>query len=769
MFRHASLVTSTDYAHPKRPLPLRMYNAALASSLARRKRASFELEDLLDRARRSTGLRDYGDPFFHTPLSVLIDSIEREARLHALGRAIIQGRLVGMLENRLRIEQLLRDSPEIEAIPVARPIVIAGLQRTGTTMLHRLLAADPRSRALLGWEALRPAPLPGEGRTGSASRRRAGRLAQFGLSRIAPEFFAIHPVEADAPEEDILLLDHSFTSQASEAMMRVPSYAAWLEQQVLLEPYRYLAKLLKVLAWQRPGEFWILKTPHHMEYLGELLTVFPDALIVQTHRDPQVTMGSFCSMVGHGRGLFSDQVEPREIGRHWLRKVRRMIDRSLAVRDSGSQDSFVDVSYYELLADPIAQVRRIYAAARLELSPEARAAMEQVLARDVQHRYGRHVYSARDFGLSPAAIEETFADYRERFAIRREQSEDGAALRTKATGIGHRSLLAATLTAFVDISNSEPTLQPVADDLRLDGLTALVTGASSGLGKAVATDLARRGARVLLACRSGIPEVGQAIAQATGSAAVEMLAVDLSDLESVSALAGELARRQQRIDLLICNAGLMPSKSQTTRQNYDSMFCVHYLANHLLVRRLLASGVLPNEVYAANGRSGSCVPRIVFVASETHRSCDGLAFERLGQPVQFGMSTAIAHYATSKLAMVTFASELARKLTTERGPSVAVHSLCPGPIASRITRDAPAALGPVIDVAMRRLFQSPERAALPVIYLATAPELAGDSGWYLHLMRRKAASAAATDPRNGQRLWDSGERMLERWLGDGSQ
>jgi NAD(P)-dependent dehydrogenase (short-subunit alcohol dehydrogenase family) len=753
----SKLVTSTDYRHPKRPALLSAYNALLDP-------AALELTALLDAARRSTGLQDFGAASFRAPLQVLLESIEREAQLHAFGRTVVKGRLIGMLENRLRVEQLVRNDPSIEATPIVRPIVIAGLQRTGTTLLQRLLAADPRARALRGWEALRPAPLPREGRTGSWRRRLGGKLAEHGLYRIAPEFFAVHPVEADSPEEDILLLDHSFTSQASEAIMHVPTYAAWLEQQSLLEAYRYLAKLLKLLLWQRPGEFWVLKTPHHMEYLHDLLAVFPDAVIVQTHRDPQATMGSFCSMVAHGRGVFSDRIEPREIGSHWLRKVRRMIDRSLAVRDAGAQASFVDVSYYDMLEEPLAQVRRIYAHAGRELTAEALAAMQQVLARDVQNRYGRHAYSARDFGLSPARLEETFADYRARFAIRHEVDGRSVTLRTKATGLGHRTTLAATVTAFVDLTNAEPRLEPVPASLRLDGQTALVTGANSGLGKAVATDLARRGARVLLACRGGIPEAGLEIARDSGSQAVEMLPVDLADLESVSQLARELERRAERIDLTICNAGLLPNKPKTTQQGYCAMFGVHYLANHLLLQRLLASGVIPNDVFAANGRSGTRIPRIVFVGSETHRSSDALVFARLGEAVPFGMSDAILHYANSKLAMLTFAAELARRLTTKRGPSVAVHSLCPGPIASRITRDAPAFLMPLIDGALKIAFQAPETAALPVVYLGTAPELAGDTGWYLHLMRRKAASAAATDADNGRMLWERGERMLQSWL-----
>ena len=250
---------------------------------------------------------------------------------------------------------------------------------------------------------MNPAPLPGEGRHRLVSRVAPSESSsERTLSWLAPEFFAIHPVEADAAEEDVLLLDHSFTSQAPEATLHVPTYAAWLEQQDLEPAYRYLARILKLLLWQKPRQFWVLKTPHHMEYLDELLRVFPGAVVVQTHRDPQQTMGSFCSMVAHGRGLFSDHVDPREVGRHWLRKVRRMIDRSLAVRDGGAASAFVDVSYYDLVADPLGEVRRIYAHAGLELTPRSRSGDARGCSRaKFSTATAGTTTDLRDFGLTP--------------------------------------------------------------------------------------------------------------------------------------------------------------------------------------------------------------------------------------------------------------------------------------------------------------------------------------------------------------------------------
>lgn len=758
-----SVVTSTRYSRPRRPVAIRAYNQLKASHRASTG-SSLELQRLLDTARKSAGGADFENRSFCEPLLILLESIEREARVHAVGRSILAKRLTSLLENRLRVEALLREQPSIESVPIVRPIVIAGLQRTGTTLLHRLLAADPRSRTLTGWEALSPAPLPREGRTGNWRRRAAGKLAEVSLSRLAPEFFAIHPVESEAAEEDILLLDHAFMSQAPEATLHVPTYSTWLESQNHVPAYRYLATLLKVLSWQRPGRFWVLKTPHHMEYLEALLDVFPDAVIVQTHRDPQATLPSFCSMVAHGRGVFSDHVDPREIGRHWLHKTRRMVERSGAARETHPDTPFVDVSYYDLVEQPIETVKVIYAHAGIDLDAAAEAAMRAVAKRDVQHRYGRHVYSPWDFGLSPPMIDDAFAEYRERHRIRHERGNGSSAnLPSQGTGIGHRTVLAATVTAFIDMQKSGEHLPPLDSCVRLDGKTVLITGANSGLGKAVAIDLARRGARLLLACRSGIPEAGRTIAEASGSEAVEMLAVDLADLDSVARLAGDLARRGEAVDRLICNAGLMPNRTMTTAQGFEIMFGVHYLANHLLIEKLVSSGLMPGGG-APGGPATRDIPRIVLVASETHRSTVPLDFHRLGEPVEYDVTDVIAHYAASKLALVTFANELARRLSLGGKPRVAVHALCPGPIASGITRSAPDFTKPLLDAVMPRLFQTPEQAAAPVLYLAAAPELDGETGWYLHMMERKLPSAASRNEATGRRLWEWGEAALAPWL-----
>lgn len=384
-------------------------------------RTHLEEESLLAAARRKAGLSDFGDEPFRPALRVLLQSLDTEARLHPFGRLVMRTRLVDMLVVRLRAQDLFTRYPEILGQPIESPLVIAGLQRTGTTMLHRLLAADPDTRSLLSWEAVSPAPYPDQ-EPGQPDRRiKAAKLAENALRYLAPEFFAIHPVEATAPEEDILLMDFSFMSTVAEAMARVPTYAAWLKQQDMTPVYRYVKQLLQLLQWQRPGQRWVLKTPAHLAHLDVLLRVFPDARIIQTHRDPAKTAGSFSSMVAHGYGVFSDEVDVHEVAAHWNRNNADMVRAAMRVREQ-HPDAFLDVSYYDLLQDPMAQVRRIYGFAGLPLAPAAQAAMEASLKVNVQNRHGVHRYRLEDFGLSRDQVHRDYAAYRERFGIPEEGS-----------------------------------------------------------------------------------------------------------------------------------------------------------------------------------------------------------------------------------------------------------------------------------------------------------------------------------------------------------
>ena len=400
--------TSTDYRRPHRPRAVRLANRVGAGLARLGARASLEPDDLLRTAMRRTGLADFGDPSFREPFEVLLRSIEDEARLHPVGRLITRERLIGVLVNRLRVARALRAgavAPELAA-----PIVITGLQRTGTTLLHRVLASDPRLRWLASWEALHPAPVTPDRRLANAER------AERGLAYFAPDFFAIHSVEARAPEEDVLLLDYAFLSTVPEATLRVPAYARWVEQQDQRPAYRYMRTLLSVLSAQRGGKKrWLLKTPHHLEWLDTLLEVFPGARVIWTHRDPATTVGSFCSMIAHGRGVFSDEIDPHEIGVSWGDKIARLLERGMDARERAPAGTFHDVRYEDLVADPMAEVRRIYAFLGESLPLHVERRMQATLEASPQHRHGVHRYRLADFGLREDALHQRFARYRARF------------------------------------------------------------------------------------------------------------------------------------------------------------------------------------------------------------------------------------------------------------------------------------------------------------------------------------------------------------------
>ena len=385
-------------------------------------RSPIRVKRVLAEAKKKVGLTDFGDEGFREPLDVLIDSINREANLNPVGRMIIRGRIVGVLINKLVAQDTIKKHPEILEMSVEAPIVVAGLARTGTTMLHRLIAEDPSIRSLASWEAINPAPHTTQG-AGGGPDPRVGQAAKAakGLKYMSPGFFAIHPAEPNAPEEEVILLEQAFLTTTPEAMMNVPTYSKWLEEQDHVPAYQALKRMMQYLQWQRPGPGqpikWVLKTPHHQEYFDPLLEVFPNATIVHTHRDPLKTSPSLFSMLTHLQMIFSDEVDPNRVANHWLNKIENMARRTLATRERVQDRSFVDVSYYDLVQDPIAEVERIYQAASKELTAEAREAMLESRRVNKQHKYGRHKYSLADFGMTKDDVEPRIAAYRARFGV----------------------------------------------------------------------------------------------------------------------------------------------------------------------------------------------------------------------------------------------------------------------------------------------------------------------------------------------------------------
>ena len=319
------------------------------------------------------------------------------------------------------------------------------------------------------------------------------------------------------------------------------------------------------------------------------------------------------------------------------------------------------------------------------------------------------------------------------------------------------NVVGALVAAVRDLRNSKaPDVEPVSDDVRIDGKTFLVTGANSGLGRAAAIDLARRGGSMILACRPGRAEVCDEIKQASGSETVEMVEVDLADLRSVHRCCDQLKQRGVSIDVAVLNAGLMAPTSRKSAQGFDIMFAVHFLANRVMIDRWLSDGVMRHA-----GPEGQ-PPRIVFVSSESHRSADTIDFDCLGEYTEYGMKESMQHYGLSKLVLCTYATELSRRLNPNENTEVAVHALCPGGVATNIARDAPALLKPIVSPVLRLFFRPPEKAIAPIIYLCCAPEAGVSTGMYLHLMNHKPVSDPAANPDNGAKLWEASEAMMAK-------
>ena len=306
-------------------------------------------------------------------------------------------------------------------MPVDRPVFIAGLARTGTTLLNRLLGCEPRLRPLLSWEGLTPAPPAQENaKPGQRdSRMRLAETAERALRYLAPEFFAIHPVEADGYEEDVLLQDGSFMSPTVDATMPVPTYSAWLHAVDQRPMYRYFRRLVQLLLWQRPGTY-LGKTPHHLENLPTLLDVFPGAKVIVTHRDPAVVVASFCSMMAHGRRLFSNDVNLRNVGRQFHAKQLKGVTDAMNARRTLPAESFIDVHYADLVADPEKEIDRIYQFLGYEPHPETILSMSAYRRENPKDKRGVHRYGPEDFGLDREQLDSDFAPYRDHYGITRE-------------------------------------------------------------------------------------------------------------------------------------------------------------------------------------------------------------------------------------------------------------------------------------------------------------------------------------------------------------
>lgn len=404
MRKHKTVI-SADYH--KKPLWFKTINGLWKNSYPLGTHIKLDKDEMIKSARKQCDLQHLGDGFWEEPLDRLIQSVNEEAQLSPIGRFITKKRLENLLCVRLRAEHYFQKHPEILEQELYPTTVIMGLQRTGTTKLHRLLASDPDCRALSSWEALNPAPINGDAFNGD-KRIKFAKMSENALKYMSPGFFAIHPVEHLAPEEDVLLLDTSFMSTTAEATMHVPSYSNWLEQTDQSIAYAYAAKLLKLLQWQKPAKKWVLKTPHHLEFPHLVNQYFGEVQFVWTHRNVMECIPSFLSMMAYSRALFSNDVHPQMVAEHWVKKMGLMLNTALDFRmKDDNNKKFVDVLYTDLVNDSSKALSTIYHHRNAEIYPALSQIFKQTEINSPKEKYGKHIYRLEDFNMK-----ESFIHYR---------------------------------------------------------------------------------------------------------------------------------------------------------------------------------------------------------------------------------------------------------------------------------------------------------------------------------------------------------------------
>jgi len=361
---------------------------------------------------RETGLPEHvldagPDPDFRPLLRSFVGSLRHDARLTLVGRALMKRNITRLLANRLRVLDDHRRELAIAATPIKCPLFIIGFPRTGTTLLHSLLAQDPENRAPAFWEVMWPSPQVDDDR-GPTRRQRAQRVSTM-ASRVAPHMRAIHAVKPTGPEECYFIFQMALATPVT-AQVNARSYLEYVRTVDFRGPYQFHRQVLQRLQ-PGAGVRWVLKAPMHLHNLDALLAVYPDARVIRTHRALPVVAGSGCSLYHATRRLYSNHVDPLEIGRDWLHLWGESTQRFMQARAQAQAEQFVDLRYEDLTRAPIEQVEKVYAQFDMSLSDCARANMVQWLARNPKGKHGTHVYQLSSFGLDEATLKRRFGTY----------------------------------------------------------------------------------------------------------------------------------------------------------------------------------------------------------------------------------------------------------------------------------------------------------------------------------------------------------------------
>src|SRR5690242_5949479 len=379
------------------PLVIRLLNkCGSAVEKAGLKPRPLSAAHLIEMAKRRSQLHHFGEPEFFEPLSRLLESCHREARLNVIGKLALKNDVLRILRNRLFLERDRRLHPEIANQRIREPLFIVGLPRSGTTLLHTLLAADPAHRVPLTWEIMSPSPPNADDRQ---QRVRSAERDLAMLGWLAPTFESVHATGAELPQECVSLMSPTFMSDQFDTMYNIPSYREWFFRQDLRPAYGYHRRFLQHLQLRRPAERWVLKAPAHMFAAPVLMATYPDARFVQLHRDPVDAVASVSSLVTILRRVFSDNVDPIQIGQDAMIYWSDALKTFMGVRDNLPQERICDLYYDDVRRDPIAVAKRIYEHFNWQLAPEVEQRMRAVLREQNSRGNGTHRYSAAYFQL----------------------------------------------------------------------------------------------------------------------------------------------------------------------------------------------------------------------------------------------------------------------------------------------------------------------------------------------------------------------------------
>ncbi|MEP7015987.1 MAG: sulfotransferase [Verrucomicrobiota bacterium] len=409
----------TTLAQTRSRIPIRALNRC-GALIGKIRPTTVRPEELIEVAQRRTGLTDFGGTEFLEPLSRLLESCQREAQLNVIGRIALRADVTRTLCNRLLMQQDRQLHPGIARQEIREPLFIVGLPRSGTTLLHTLLAADPAHRVPLTWEAMTPSP-PTDQNRDRRIRHAAQSLAS--LRWLAPTFERVHTVGAELPQECVSLMSPSFMSDQFDTMYNMPTYRTWYLRQDFRPAYEFHRRFLQHLQQRDCRQRWVLKAPAHMFGAQSLLSIYPDARFVQTHRNPIEAVASVSSLVCILRSVFSDAVDPVQVGRDAMEYWLMAIDIFLRERDRLPSERVFDLNYTDIQRDPIAAAYGIYEYFGWPFSPEAEARMRALLAGQSRMEYGNHRYLPSQFGLDSA---NGFAAYCDRFGLSAKTKSDAA-------------------------------------------------------------------------------------------------------------------------------------------------------------------------------------------------------------------------------------------------------------------------------------------------------------------------------------------------------